>query len=374
MRILMLCYEFPPLGGGGGRVVAGLSRELVRKGLSVDVVTMGFGALPATETLDGVRLHRLPCVRWREHYCTVPEAGSFLLSSWHRLPRLLESNGYDITHAHFVLPDGWNAWRLRRSTGLPYVITAHGSDVPGYNPDRLRLAHRVLRPVWRRVAQSAGTIVSPSRYLESLIQASSNGIASEVIPHGFELPAFQPPDQRQGILVVSRLLPRKGVRYLFEALSEETLDHEIHVVGDGPELPALRQEAVERGLPVKFHGWLENPSPQLTALFESCALFVLPSESENFPVSLLEAMSARLAVVTTAGSGCSEVVGETGILVEPGNPGQLHDAVLALLGDPDRCRLLGHEARQRVREEFSWDVVADRYVEVYERHRAEIRR
>ena len=141
MRILMPCYEYPPLGGGGSRVVDGLSRELVRQRHDVDVVTMAFRGLPRHEVVDGVHVHRVPCVRLKEHYCTMPEALTYLLAAHRRIHELVARNDYPINHTHFILPDGLNAAWVKRRTGLPYVITVHGSDVPGYNPHRVRLAH-----------------------------------------------------------------------------------------------------------------------------------------------------------------------------------------------------------------------------------------
>jgi len=78
-----LCYEFPPLGGGGARVVEGLSRELVRQGHEVDVVTMGWPGLPRREEVHGAQVYRVPCMRRAAHVCTGPEASTYV---WAALP------------------------------------------------------------------------------------------------------------------------------------------------------------------------------------------------------------------------------------------------------------------------------------------------
>ena len=74
MKILMLSYEFPPIGGGGSHVVQGLVRELIRLGHTVDVVTMGFDDLPREEVIEGANIYRAPCIRLKKDYCTAPEA------------------------------------------------------------------------------------------------------------------------------------------------------------------------------------------------------------------------------------------------------------------------------------------------------------
>jgi glycosyltransferase involved in cell wall biosynthesis len=367
----MLCYEFPPLGGGGSRVVDGLSRELVRNGHGVDVVTMGFRGLPRHEVVHGVNVHRVPCVRFKEHLCTMAEAAIFVVAALPGIKRLVARNNYDINHTHFILPDGLNAARIKRSTGLPYVITAHGSDVPGYNPHRVRVTHRLLAPVWRRVTRDASCIVCPSRSLGELLARRDPDLESIEIPYGFEIGRYQTEaPRRRRILVVTRMLQRKGVQYLLQALDGTRLDHEVHIVGDGPYLSTLKKQAAGCSTNVVFHGWLDNRSQRLNALYESSDIFVLTSEAENFPVSLMEAMAAGLAVLTTRGTGCAEVVGNTGVLVDPRDAAQLREALSGLTQNPDRCRELGRAARERVETEFAWPVVARRYEELYRRYRA----
>lgn len=371
MRILMLCYEFPPLGGGGSRVVDGLSRELVRNGHGVDLVTMAFRGLPREEVLHGVNVYRVPCVRFKEHLCTMPEAAIYVMAAWPKIKQLLARHTYDINHTHFILPDGLNAARVKRSTGLPYVITAHGSDVPGYNPHRGRLMHQVLAPVWRRVTRNASCIVCPSRSIGQLLAHRDPTLEKTEIPYGFEVGRYdaKAPRLRQ-TLIVTRMLRRKGVQYLLQALDGIRLDHEVHIVGDGPYLPTLKKLAAGSPTKVVFHGWLDNRSQQLNSLYETSDIFVLTSEAENFPVSLMEAMAAGLAIVTTRGTGCAEVVGDTGVLVEPRDASQIRDALLALTRDRQRCGELGRAARRRIETEFAWPGVARRYEELYRTHRA----
>lgn len=370
MRILQICYEFPPVGGGGSRVVDGLTRELARRGHEVHVVTMGFRDRPRRETVDGVTVHRVPGVRRNEYRCTIPEVAIHLLAARSFLRTLLRAHDFDINHTHFILPDGLLAAGLWRTEGLPYLITAHGSDVPGYNPHRLHLAHALVRPVWNRAVGEARVVVCPSRAIRALVRRRAPGLETPVIPYGFDPARFgnDKPRERR-ILVVSRLLRRKGIQHLLRATEGLALDHEIHVVGDGPYLTVLRRLARANPNRIVFHGWLDNRSAELSSLYETSEIFVLPSARENFPVSLTEAMAAGLAIITTRGTGCAEVVDGTGVLVEPKSPADLRAALVALTSDPARCRKLGRAARARLRDDLSWATVADRYLTLYERHR-----
>lgn len=365
MRILTLCYEFPPLGGGGSRVVSGLSRELVALGHDVVVITMGFRDLPAEDLVDGVRVHRVPCLRLSPSVCTPAEQASYLLTALPEALRRIRRGRFDVNHTHFIFPDGVLARVLRWRTGLPYVITAHGSDVPSFNPDRFRILHKVLAPAWRRIVREASRIVAPSERLAGLIRSHAPEANPILIPNGIDPDLYRSDCPRaRRILVVSRLFERKGVQHLLEALTGTDLDHEVHIVGTGPYLPSLEAQVRQRGLSVTFHGWMDHDSPRFRELYETSSIFVCPSEAENFPIVLLEAMSAGLAIVTTRGTGCDEVVGDAAVLVPAGDPLALRQALVELAHDPDRCRRLGAAARKRLEDRFSWPSVAARYAEI----------
>ena len=219
MRILTLNYEFPPIGGGGSPVSYELGRELVAQGHQVDVVTMGFDGLPAREVVDGINVFG----------CRACASGarSARPTRWprscsRRCPELRGSppaRNYDVNHTHFIVPTGLLARLLKTWTGLPFVVTMHGSDVPGYNPDRFGLQHRLLGPLWKWILHGADQLISPSQFLRKLVDQRPHGRPISIIPNGFRYERFRAdlPKERR-ILLVSRMLPRKGVQYLLAAL------------------------------------------------------------------------------------------------------------------------------------------------------------
>ena len=368
MRILTLCYEFPPLGGGGGRVVHGLSRELVRLGHEVTVVTMGYRGLPEREMVDGIDVHRVPGIRQRLYQCSIPEVACHLPMAARVARRLLDEQRFDLAHAHFIFPDGLNALGLYRRADLPFLITAHGSDVPGYDPHRLRVAHTVLAPIWRSIVGAAAIVTCPSGVLAQLVRDNAPDARIEVIPNGLDVGSLDPLRQRRKqMLVVSKMLERKGIQYLIRALAGTDLGFEVHVVGDGPYMPEIRRTIAETGAVVRLWGWLDNDSEELAQLFRTSSIFVLPSESENFPIVLLEAMRAGLAIVTTRGTGCAEVVGDAALSVEPRSAEAIRAAIARLAGDPELCKSLGAASRARIEANFSWAAVGKQYLEAYHR-------
>ena len=240
MRILTLSYEFPPLGGGGSKVVFGLSSEFVRMGHEVDIITMAYKGLNRYEEIDGMRVHRVPCLRGSVDICHPHELASYMITALPAAKRLGAANKYDVMHCHFILPDGLIALFARKYLDVPLVVTAHGSDVPGYNPDRFKLLHKLISPAWRSAVRSIDMVVSPSRYLETLLLEHEQAARTTTIPNGFDLNKFESTgDRDKSILVVTRMLERKGVQDVLHALSGTDLGFKVDIVGTGPYLDTL---------------------------------------------------------------------------------------------------------------------------------------
>jgi glycosyltransferase involved in cell wall biosynthesis len=363
MNILCMNYEYPPVGGGGGTACKDLAERLAGFGHRIDVVTSAFENLPWEETVNGVRLHRVRCVRRRQHYVTTPEMLTQILSSRNEARRLMSQYRYALNHTHFIVPSGLASYLLWRETGLPYVITIHGSDVPGYNPDRFRFIHKLIAPVWRRILRNAACVVSPSRYLQGLLQQQID-LETEIIPNGIDFPPARHPRKENRILLVTRMFERKGVQFFLEAIRNLTTDWEISIAGDGPYLPRLRELARDMRPRIDFLGFIRGT--QLTDLYHSAKVFVFPSCQENFPVVLLEAMSAGCAVITTSASGCAEVVEDAAIQVPPADPPALRRAVERVLHDDEEIERLSRRGLERV-DRFRSETVARRYEQLFRR-------
>ena len=360
-----MCYEFPPVGGGGSRIVAGLARELADQGHQVDVVTMAWADRTPRDCPPGVRLLEVPCTRRHVSRSSAWELMAYLPLMAVRTLIALGRRRYDVCNVHFIMPDGVVAWLLRLVAGRRFVITAHGSDVPGYNPDRFVGWHRLLAPVWRRIVKAADVVVCPSPTLERLLRKKAPTARTVIIPNGFDETRFAPDRPRlPRILVVSRLYRRKGVATVIDAFTGLAPGFELHIVGDGPELASLRARAGGRP-DIVFHGWIDNTDARLRDLFETASIFAFVSEMENAPVCLLEAMASGLAIVTSAGTGCADVVGDAGLLVPPGDVAALRAALADLTSDGERARELGRAARRRLEQHYSWRVVASDYLGLY---------
>lgn len=168
------------------------------------------------------------------------------------------------------------------------------------------------------------------------------------------------------LVSVGRLKEPKDFSTLVRALARlDDVPHRALVAGDGPDREALEAEIAELGVAVELPGERRDV-PELLAGADA---FVLSSRSEGLPISILEAMSAGLPVVASAVGGVPELVvdGETGLLVPPGDPEALADALGRLLGDAELRRRLGAAGRERAEREFGLERFRREHLELYER-------
>jgi glycosyltransferase involved in cell wall biosynthesis len=172
-------------------------------------------------------------------------------------------------------------------------------------------------------------------------------------------------DQRPLVLVVARLDPQKGHRYLLAAAAEVP-DAIFALAGDGPERPVLEQLTDQLRIRdrIRFLGERSDVADLLAA----CDVFVLPSLYEGLPISVLEAMAAARPVIATAIGGTDEVVidGESGLLVPPAQPNAIASALRRLLDDPALRSRLAATGRARVTSEFSAREMVRRVTGLYE--------
>ena len=365
MRVLVVSRELPPVGGGAGYVAMNLASCLVGRGHDVHIVTMHQGDLVEREVIDGVHVQRLRVGRAQEDSSYVPEMARFVRRARKRVAEMSDDDAFDVAHAHAIIPDGL-VLRAANPTART-VVTAHGSDVPAYNPDRFQALHHVIRPLWLRAVRWPAVVTAPSEHLRTLIDQAGAKRPVAVIPNGIDTSTFDRQPKDRSILVVSRLVRRKNIHLLLDALRRFPTSTAVHIVGDGPE--RARLEELARGLEhhdVNFHGWLSHGSAQWKALYEGSRFFVAPSNSENFPINLLEAQLARMVVIASDIPGHREVLGGSaryfGQLTESGLLSTLREALDA---DDYELEREGDQAAQRVFDKFSWERITDAFEEVY---------
>lgn len=361
MKILVHCVYFPPEVGGLESHVYYLCRALVEMGHRVDVVTSrSLSGTPREEEMDGIRVFRtwFPSrnpVGWAAHSLgSVPRTRSLAREA-------------DIIHAQ-AFPSVVPGLEARRISGAPLVATFHTSHFLS------RAEHPLWAPVLAALVRAPDHALAASREIARVAETLAPGTRVEALTNGVETSLFRPVEPvlpapgRPRILVPRRLFRKNGVEFLVRAmpLILEHLDAEAVLVGDGPERERLEALAAGLGVDERVRFLGKQPHHRMPGILSSGTIAVIPSLMEATSVAALESMACGIPVAASDVGGLPEIVDDrVGVLFAPGNPQDLADRVVALLGDPDLPEK-GRRARDRVVADWSNERLAVRHLEIYQ--------
>lgn len=378
MRILLINYEYPPIGAGAANATAYIARAMVRLGHQPVVLTAAYADLPGRSEQDGIEVIRVRARRTRADRSNLFEMATFVASAAVALPGVIRSRKPDGAIVFFSMPCGPLGLLGRWFANLPYVVSLRGGDVPGTEPNLARV-YTVLGPLRRLVMRKALAVVANSSGLKEMSEAADS-IGVLVIPNGVDTDYFRVSATGSArpftFLFVGRFQKQKNLQLLLNAVAvlRSRADQRFRVilVGDGPLRQQLERTAteLELGDVVSWHGWCRKQ--ELLTRYQEADCFLNPSEYEGMPNTVLEAMACGLPVVASSVPGNDAVVvpHETGLLFESGSSADLVAAMAWMLGDPARARALGQAGRHRVELEFSWLNVAESYVGLLGGHAA----
>jgi phosphatidylinositol alpha-1,6-mannosyltransferase len=297
---------------------------------------------------------------------------------------------YDVLHVHWPLPQGVFGLVGQNISGARLVTSFHGAEL------LLTRRYPFLKPVLRYIVKRSDAVSANSSFTASLVRELAD-VEVKVIPYGSTIVARDVPpiaagpeprpeplgpeprdEGRHGerrILFVGRLIERKGLPYLIEAMDllPSELRVRLDIVGAGGQRPLLERLVKDKSLAeqVFFQGRI--PYAELAELYAGCDLFVLPAivdsrgDTEGLGVVLVEAMSYKKPVIATNVGGIPDIVhhNETGILVKQRDPQALAQAIEAVLTDENRARELGQAGFAYVKEYFSWPRIVDQVMALY---------
>jgi len=347
--------------GGAETVVLELAKRLPRERYCVEVAVGRAGWLSESLQSEGIRAH------------VIPRRRGFDLRMARETRGLIRQKNIRLVHAH-MFRGGLMSSLAARAAGIPAVVTVHGpDDVMG---SKRRAAVHVIGRLASRVITVSDylrrLLISTCRVSPGRVQTIHNGVdfqRFEARRQSWrrEIRAELGTSQGPNIGAVGGLRDVKGHEYLIRALPELMLSEpgvQLLLIGEGPSRGDLERMAQRLGLADRVHflGFRSDVPRVLSAL--DC--FVLPSLSEGLSIATIEAMAAGLPVVVTDSGGPSELVldGESGLVVPPGDPRPLAQAVLAVLQDHDVARRLGAAARRRAAA-FDLPVMVERYDTLY---------
>lgn len=391
MKVLVISHMYPStFSAVAGIFVHQQVKELRKQGCDVRVISpmpwtpfpveylssrwRRYSEVPPKMDWDGieVRYPRYPAFPGRMFFAS---SGSRTYSGIRKaVAELHRDFQFDIIHAHVALPDGFAGTMVKRDYGKPLVVTIHGEDLYVTIHRNDACWHAIAR-----VFTEADRIVTVSTRLNE-IAASRVGFPEKltVVGNGVDLGVSGTASAElraiyggsRIILSASYLIARKGLDFNIRAVSQLTEGHpniKYLVIGGGSESSYLRRLASNLNLQncIEFLG--ELPHNEVMEYMAIADIFSLPSWNEAFGVVYIEAMMHGTPVIACEGEGIADVIehGKTGLLVKPKDVESLAQAMDYLLSNPEKAQEVGEQARKLVLENYTWEVNARRYIEIY---------
>ncbi len=326
-NILMVNYEYPPLGGGGGVFNKHLAEALARRH-SVTVITSRFGDQPVHEVVNGVQLLRVfTPLRSDRNAASLVSMLSFFPNSLLAGFKLLGRVHFDIVHSMFAVPSGPSGVLLARMYRKPHLLSILGGDI--YDPSKKLSPHRtpLLGHTTAAIMRNSQAVVSLSRDIQQ--RAHKHYPVPEeidVIHLGIPSPQYKPlhrenfgfTDEDILLVTVGRLVRRKAVHELLEGTAGLGNPRvKLIVIGDGPQSGKLKQDAADLGIQRQVHFLGNVDDDTKFGVMALSDIFVSASRHEGFGLVFLEAMAVGLPVISYDEGGQSEFLqdGITGALV-----------------------------------------------------------
>lgn len=375
MKILMLNYEFPPIGGGAGMATFCLAEALTTMGHQVDVLTSGRWGKRPVETIRGIKVYRAMSLRKGVHDSGLRGAVTYMGCALPKLSGLIHTERYDIFHFFFSLPTGFFTLLPGGRHCRPYVVSLRGSDVPGYDPFNYRITflHGLLKPVTRRIWKRSKHVVAVTNSLKKTALETFPCLDIKVIPNGVDVELFKPApmgDNNRSVfklICVSRLVKRKGIDQILNAMAalrDENI--KLTIVGAGEYENALKEKCSALSLEskVEFMGFCRRD--KLPDLYRASDAFILTSRFEAFGNVFAEAMACGLPVIGANVGGIPDLVSpKTGILIEPDDIEGIRDAILTLKNSRGLRETMGRASRHFIMQNYQWTEIASQFVQLY---------
>jgi len=371
MKLLILNYEFPPLGGGAANANFYLFKELsTRPHLKIDLITSSVSKFRIEKFSSNITIHYLDIGKNNNlHNQSIVDLLRYSAKCYRYARKLISRNNFQLIHAFFGVPCGYIAKRL----GLPYIISLRGSDVPFHTPKYWLLDKLFLQKLSKHVWHKSKCTVVNSIGLKEEAESTTADLPFEVIYNGVDTEKFRPhegaarelfrAEETFVVITTGRLAPHKGPQYLLEAVAliPEAM---LVFVGDGPMKNELESQANAKGINALFTGKLSQE--EMIPYLQHSDVFVLPSLNEGMSNSMLEAMAVGLPIVATNVGGSGELIKGNGFIVEKGKASAIHDALKKYHGNEALIKVHGAKSREMALG-LSWKNMADQYVVLYEK-------
>ena len=365
MKIAMLGWEYPPFKVGGlGTHCYGLTRSLADKNVKVDFY------MPKTKHAVSNDKENLTIIEVGETEIFPYDrpddkelSGQFFESVYRYNDLLVQKvkGKYDAIHCH-----DWLTMKagvlLKEKMGVPLVVTVHSTE---YDRSAWLFPNEWFINIEREGMEKADRIITVSHFTKRIL-VERYGINPDKIRvvHNAVYPIGEGEKQRI-VLFLGRLTIQKGPEFFLKAAKKvlEKEDCRFVIAGDGDMLPRLINQAIELGISNKviFTGLLTED--EVKHIYRISSVYVMPSVSEPFGITALEAISAGTPTIVSKTTGVSEAFHNC-LKVDFWDVDEMANKIIALLRYDPLRRTLANEAKREIKL-FTWDRVADKTLSVY---------
>lgn len=371
LNLLMLNYEFPPIGGGAAGAHLCLLKQFIHNDeLKIDVLTSSAQPGFFRENLsENINVYRVGLHKKQLHYWRKIEVVEWLLKAGYHYRKMLRRNSYDLVHAFFGFPTGWLCYKT--ANRIPYIISLRGSDVPGQNT-RLAVDYKIFGPLFKAIWKKASALVACSEGLKSRALRFLPSAAIDIIPNGVDLDSYSPSESKQlsdelKLITVGRLSVTKRIEILIDAvdlLIKQGYRVRFLIIGGGAGEESLRRLIIRKNLTKFIELTGRMGTEHMPDLYRVSDIYISATMQEGMSNAMLEAMASGLPIITTRCEGVEELIIDNGIIVEQDDAESMAEAVRQLTNDSGMYEQMSIGAR-KLAERFTWKIVADEYLKCY---------
>lgn len=377
LRILILNYEYPPLGGGAGIVTQHLAERFANKGCIVHVVTAWFAGEPEISIEGNLTLVRLKSRRKLSYNSNPIEMLSWAKKAVKYFRQLPDQKMFDICLANFTVPGGLVAKYVKKKWSIPFVILSHGHDIPWFAPKQMLLWHVLAYPWIKNVMKlSSANIVLTEDLKKSADHFLGEKLKdkNKVIPNGMLMDqynsGFNSNKKQLEILFVGRMVEQKDpITFIKACKAIKLLGIPTHftMIGDGPLKNQVEKWALQQNIgDIEIMGQVSHYDVLKT--YERTDLLILPSREEAMSMVALEALSRGIFLIATPVYGSKHLIEEdvNGHFIPYGDV----QAIAEKVADFYYNKFLKNyqyppDVIKNLFDRYSWDKVAQEYLNLF---------